>query len=86
MTYEWEEDVTAELMEEIELMLPDGLSLIGLAVANDELAEAALIISDSYESGGIKRMDELQDVSGDAQRHYEASVLADRGREDERVH
>lgn len=75
MKYEWEDSV-AEAMYDIKEMLPEGITLIGLAVMHDDLVEAALVedenISDYLDV--VAEQDVRSDILGDANaRHKEAS-------------
>ena len=74
MIYEWEKEIDLESIIDIaNLDLPDHLSIIGLAVANTEYAEACLKVTDAWIGNRIARLDVMSDVSGDAKRLYEES-------------
>jgi len=74
MIYEWEKEIDMEaIIEKANLYLPDHLSVIGLAVANTEYAEACLKVTDVWVENRIARLDALSDVRGDADRLYEES-------------
>ena len=72
MIYEWEKEIDLESIIDIaNLDLPDHLSIIGLAVANTEYAEACLKVTDVWVENRIARLDVMSDVSGDAKSLYE---------------
>jgi hypothetical protein len=72
MKYDWEKEIDLESIIDIaNLDLPDHLSIIGLAVANTEYAEACLKVTDVWVENRIARLDVMSDVSGDAKSLYE---------------
>ena len=72
MKYDWEKEIDLESIIDIaNLNLPDHLSIIGLAVANTEYAEACLKVTDVWVENRIARLDVMSDVSGDAKSLYE---------------
>ena len=72
MKYDWEKEIDLESIIDIaNLDLPDHLSIIGLAVANTEYAEACLKVTDVLVENRIARLDVMSDVSGDAKSLYE---------------
>jgi hypothetical protein len=72
MKYDWEKEIDLESIIDIaNLDLPDHLSIIGLAVANTEYAEACLKVKDVWVENRIARLDVMSDVSGDAKSLYE---------------
>lgn len=71
MEYEWEDQITDDLMDEINDMLPDGIALAGLAVFEVESVEGALIHRDV--ASDMADADLRQDILGDAKRQYVAS-------------
>ncbi|MGY8791368.1 MAG: hypothetical protein ACKVKR_13990 [Pseudomonadales bacterium] len=72
MIYEWEKEIDMEaIIEKANLDLPDHLTIIGLAVANTEYAEACLKVTDVWVENRIARLDVMSDVSGDAKSLYE---------------
>lgn len=75
MTYEWEDLVTAETLQEIQDLLPEGLVALGVAVVSTENMEAALIQS-GHVLQGISQLDALKDIYGDAATQYIAAVQA----------
>ena len=79
MEYDWEKDVEYDLIEQkIDIELPDGVVLVGLALANIESVEGCLIVNPHWVGGEISQMDVLQDVYGDAERNYRACLEAGR--------
>ena len=73
MEYEWESEITQDLLDEIDAMLPEGIFLTGIAVFNDESVEGALIKRDD-QPVSLAGADIWKDVNGDAVRHYESAV------------
>lgn len=69
MTYDWEEKITQELLDEIDLLLPDGIYLAGIAVFDDESVEGALV-SCSSQPTSLAGADIWNDINGDAQGAY----------------
>ena len=79
MEYDWEKDVEYDFIEQkIDIELPDGVVLVGLALANIESVEGCLIVNPLWIGGDIAQMDVLQDVHGDAERNYRACIEAGR--------
>ena len=79
MEYDWEKDVEYDLIEQkIDRELPDGVVLVGLALANIESVEGCLIVNPHWVGGDMAQIDVLQDVYGDAERHYRACLEAGR--------
>ena len=75
MEYDWEKDVEYDLLEQkIDIWLPDDVVLVGLAFANIESVEGCLIVNPDWVGSEISQMDVLQDVYGDAERHYRACL------------
>lgn len=78
MKYEWEDKISKELLDDIDEMLPDGLSLMGIAVAETQQCEAALIQTQPQYYEGLALMDVCADVCGDAERHYMGAMKKSR--------
>lgn len=76
MKYDWENSVTEDLLARIDNLVftETGLTLAGLAVANGDVGEAALIHSTICEDQGVTEADYRQDILGDAARQYSHSV------------
>jgi hypothetical protein len=75
MTYDWEKTITQDMMDKIDAILPRGVSLMGLAVANVDSVEAALIENTSSLTGNvIVDADVWRDIYGDASRIYDDQV------------
>lgn len=74
---EWESHPAfAAAFESIDDMMPVGVSCIGIAVANHETGEGALILDNCHKDleSAIFDADVKQDILGDAQRQYSESV------------
>ena len=77
MKYEWEDDAQDAihpLIEEINDKLPFGFAILGVAVENEETAEAFYM--SMYENdGSVLLSDLMQDVVGDADEFYNLTLL-----------
>ena len=72
--YEWEGEITPDLMDAIDALLPDGIHLIGLAVDNADTAEGALILHPEVPAKGVLMADLFKDIKGDADAFYDVAV------------
>jgi hypothetical protein len=77
MKYEWEKEITSRQLEAVADVFYEitGKTLIGVAVADEESAEAALIPAVNPFSG-VSLADVSKDVLYDAERQYEAAKVA----------
>ena len=79
MEYDWEKDVEYDFIEQkIDIWLPDGVALVGLALANMESVEGCLIVNPKWVGGDIAKIDIMHDVYGDAERNYRVCLEAGR--------
>ena len=77
MEYDWEKDVEYDFIEQkIDIWLPDGVALVGLALANMESVEGCLIVNPKWVGGDIAQIDIMHDVYGDAERNYRVCLEA----------
>ena len=77
MTYEWENKVTPQIMAEIQAVLEryGNLELFGVAVANPETGEGALLPRQNAD-GSVYDADVSRDVASDAEFIYSSAVIA----------
>ena len=79
MEYDWEKNVDYDFIQEIAgCELPDGIALVGLALANIDNAEGCLIADNRWVGGDIAQMDIWKDIDGDAGAHYQRCLDASR--------
>lgn len=79
MSYEWENEVRKTLSK-IKCKLPDGLEIVGFAVANIETGEGALLDkSSSRKNPTLLQCDYWQDIMGDAEMIYNGCMVDLRG-------
>ena len=69
MTYDWEKKIGPSILWQIDAILPDGITLMGVSVKNETRVEGALICAVPPLSD-IEYLDVSQDIMGDANRHY----------------
>lgn len=76
MKYDWEndaEDAVYPLIEAINKKLPYGFSILGVAIENEQTAEACYM--SVYENdGSILLSDLMSDVAGDAAEFYQMTI------------
>lgn len=79
MKYDWEEDVDYDIIQEvIDCELPEGIILVGLALANIDNVEGCLIADNQWVGGDIAQMDIWKDIDGDAGSYYQKCLDSSR--------
>ncbi len=79
MKYDWEKDVDFDFIQEIAgCELPEGIALVGLALAHMDNVEGCLIADTRWVGGDIAQMDIWQDIDGDAGSYYQECLDASR--------
>lgn len=71
MKYDWENQITPEILYKIEELLPLGFSLLGVAVAECKNGGGALIANVEPDND-LWLADVMHDIMFDAKAHYEA--------------
>ena len=76
MQYDWESKITDDLLAEVENVLFEttGLTLAGIAVANTDTGQAALVHSPTGEGNSVIEADYRQDIMSDAETQYKKAV------------
>lgn len=76
MTYEWESKITDEILAKVDdlIFTETGLTVAGVAVANTETGEAALLPSPTGEVSSVTEADYRKDILGDAHDQYSEAV------------
>lgn len=72
MTYDWESRIDDDLIDQVSQVVfaATGLTLAGLAVANMETGEAALVECETGERSDFIEADYRQDILSDADAQY----------------
>ena len=72
--YDWEPEITQDVVLKMQACLPDGFSLVGVAVEHVDLCEGALIRNHEYAPTGVMACDLFKDVLADAAEAYNFAV------------
>jgi len=85
MEYDWEKDVDYDFIQEIiDYELPEGIILVGLALAHIDNVEGCLISDNRWVGGDIAQMDIWKDIDGDAEKYYRRCLEASRANYEKR--